>query len=573
MAVMTELSFISLLFEYRRIFHQIAARDITPGNAPPIVVCWVDVILAKLAEVIVVFAHGPSEDVKRPPLTTLQRQMEGDALRAATQLPDRWSSVVNVLSSENSSPAASRIALRLFFAVHVIGKQLRELMMSGYENELDRTNTIRIRQACITRIAMPTRAFERINYAMLLSLIATMDLFQEDEPFRPHTDATLLRYVQLVMCNNLPTTSAELIIPIELLDVPQTIFIRWGCTVPWCWSKWDDPRIAHSEIVDYTTVNWLYPISSPYTSTLLTTPTPRLQSPILKVVLNGCWAASQLLQISGTHNHSASLELWSVYSDVESSARDFVVEALTYACPEMLRKTVQALLDDRKLDFVLKLEESDPIRDDAQRMPLQDQDIMWHGDTNRSLINWDVPSFMPSPSDSLFEAQNDEGLAASGKLWSEDVIWQKTLDSPSTDLFVASGFASYILATAPRNVCDVLTCAEAWSRLCDILLLIATHHFLDVEEPLALLVCPSILQALSCLVQHANAVAVQFMISSPWTMSLCARLKDLLDHPPADESSYEFMFIMRHLSLPSSKSRLIFCRIDSVPRLLLVHTA
>ena len=138
-------SFVNLLFQYRSIFHNIAARDGGPEHARSTVVCWVDVILVRLAEAVTVLVGDPrSPNPDKPLLATLERQMEGEALRAATQLPgaliyswfigtqahrytERWSDVVNVLSSENASPAALRLAVRLLFAVHVLRPRLAKL--------------------------------------------------------------------------------------------------------------------------------------------------------------------------------------------------------------------------------------------------------------------------------------------------------------------------------------------------------------------------------------------------------------------------------------------------------------
>jgi hypothetical protein len=39
--------------------------------------------------------------------------------------------------------------------------------------------------------------------------------------------------------------------PPEGLDLAQSILVRWGETLPWCWSTWDDPRIVHVDIITY----------------------------------------------------------------------------------------------------------------------------------------------------------------------------------------------------------------------------------------------------------------------------------------------------------------------------------
>ena len=70
-----------LLFEYRVIFRTIAARQVPVGRSSCPVICWVDVVLARISSLVehpeCTFAHLPS----------LQKQKEDDMLRAATQLP------------------------------------------------------------------------------------------------------------------------------------------------------------------------------------------------------------------------------------------------------------------------------------------------------------------------------------------------------------------------------------------------------------------------------------------------------------------------------------------------------
>jgi hypothetical protein len=64
---------------------------------------------------------------------------------------------------------------------------------------------------------------------------------------------------------------------------------------------------------------------------------------------------------------------------------------------------------------------------------------------------------------------------------------------------IKAGFSHYILS-APR-VCDSLCCAEAWNYLKDTLLLILSQSFVADDEPLALIICPSICHALLQLLQ------------------------------------------------------------------------
>jgi hypothetical protein len=83
-------SFLSTLFQYRHIFHRIASRAVVPGTAAPIIICWVDVFLVKLGEIILFVAGGfCPEDADRPELLlpSLKVQREDDKLMAAAQLP------------------------------------------------------------------------------------------------------------------------------------------------------------------------------------------------------------------------------------------------------------------------------------------------------------------------------------------------------------------------------------------------------------------------------------------------------------------------------------------------------
>jgi len=74
-------SFMSLLFEYRAVFRTVAARHAPVGCSSPLVICWVDVVLARVSTLV------DHPDCFFPHLPSLQRQREDDTLRAATQLP------------------------------------------------------------------------------------------------------------------------------------------------------------------------------------------------------------------------------------------------------------------------------------------------------------------------------------------------------------------------------------------------------------------------------------------------------------------------------------------------------
>ena len=69
---------------------------------------------------------------------------------------------------------------------------------------------------------------------------------------------------------------------------------------------------------------------------------------------------------------------------------------------------------------------------------------------------------------------------------------------------VAGAFAPYILAT--KRMPAPLLCAQATDTMRDALLLVMRRHFLDSEEPLALLVAPALCAALMRLTDSSVAM-------------------------------------------------------------------
>jgi hypothetical protein len=69
-------------------------------------------------------------------------------------------------------------------------------------------------------------------------------------------------------------------------------------------------------------------------------------------------------------------------------------------------------------------------------------------------------------------------------------------------LYDLAAFSRCVLATDP--LCDALSCAEAWDYLRDVVLLTLSSRFLGDDEPLALIVCPLVCQALFRLVREGG---------------------------------------------------------------------
>lgn len=75
------------------------------------------------------------------------------------------------------------------------------------------------------------------------------------------------------------------------------------------------------------------------------------------------------------------------------------------------------------------------------------------------------------------------------------------------DIFSAS-FAHHIMATA--HFPDPLSCAEAWDLLRDTMTLIFRRHFMEMEEPIALLVVPGVCGALLRLLNTNPSTGTSF---------------------------------------------------------------
>ncbi|KAH7931143.1 hypothetical protein BV22DRAFT_1124521 [Leucogyrophana mollusca] len=274
-----------LLFQYRRLFHVIAAQGLIPGVAIPTVICWVDVILAKVGDVAAFVAGGLRvDDCQRNSTQVLKLQREDNQLRAAAQLPDKWDSVPSIISSNRASPAARRLALQLTLVRFVVHPQLEKRIELADPWAAEGVKPMELFNAAhsflqdtITRLSTDMTFSEssrhdflyeeRMACAMGLSLFAVADLVRKEQedseslaPFRPHTVNQLLRLLQCVVHPEAATSPLHGLTPLELLDVPQTILVRWGKFVPWSWTIWTDLRRAETDTIMYLTITWLHHI-------------------------------------------------------------------------------------------------------------------------------------------------------------------------------------------------------------------------------------------------------------------------------------------------------------------------
>ncbi|OSD06094.1 hypothetical protein PYCCODRAFT_1077151 [Trametes coccinea BRFM310] len=106
-------------------------------------------------------------------------------------------------------------------------------------------------------------------------------------------------------------------------------------------------------------------------------------------------------------------------------------------------------------------------------------------------------------------------------------VWRIIAEADSGDLTSAVSAAAHISSTAGKHPYDSLQYSVCWDYLRDTMLMILDHEFRGVEEPLALLVAPTISRALVALARHAPAPAKRFLASSPWTVAMVVRMRRL----------------------------------------------
>ncbi|TFY52613.1 hypothetical protein EVJ58_g9913 [Rhodofomes roseus] len=436
---------VALLFAYRQVFYVIAAREVHVGMASSAVVCWVDVVFAKLGEAITTVAAGspPSTDQSADLHASMQKQFESHLLRAATQLPSTWSALPTVLSAAHASPAACRLAMRLLYGIYVLRPYLQEINTLNSASSADSKKLIAALRCYLDRTPGATRTAsttglidadgfgtqDRVTCAMFLSLFAVClfitaltsaysdtlrvagkvtdppqdsDITNRNQvPFRPNTDAALLRHVM----DPIATVTKDVIL--EGLTLVRTDTIRTVMEKLFSYGSDLKARLEHNH-----------------------SPSARAQ-----------------LEVSGLMTDPLLRGLFDSFSSGNASP-----------------------------------------------------------DTLTSLRS---PLLLALSASSMFGHHGD----ITDQSWTDEAAWTLVLNAGvSDDLALAAAFSVYVCGTHNKCRLDALYFADGWNYLRDILLLVLTHHYLDVEEPLALLVAPSICMALTCLIASGDDRAGRYSL-------------------------------------------------------------
>ncbi|KAG1867910.1 hypothetical protein DFJ58DRAFT_742852 [Suillus subalutaceus] len=632
-------SFLNLLFQYRRLFHALAVQELTKVAVIPIIISWVDAVLARLGDVVSCVAsamHDRYFDDELP--EALKKRREEDNLRAAAQLPDRWDSVPSILMSEKASPAAKRLALRLLVSRYVLQPQLAlhprvvdtpldDSMVSllPYLTDFMQHTVVQLSECSPLHAQHQYMFQERMNCAMLLSLFSLVDFTtstkdtETDVPFRPYTLATVMRLLRFVMLVDNTLSAQTVVSPCQDLDAPRVVLILWRHFVPWTWRLLTECNASDSETIIFLTTTWLHCAfdSDPQTtiSTLATltgdehgkymicaylayfsrllvylssAPRPRnLTTTQTDVLLKICryfvhWSDSDLLGIRKSSDCCRYLTLLFVYLscvDNGHDASDYVTHAMARMQPRSLRdgwkQAIQELptfcdeLEKSMSNTRMQLLEDKPDKNHIRRakqfldfltitcfsnVQISDQKLMieFLEATMKSLRRESAEKQLQDLSTSFLSCltafqRGKPGIRVCDAPLLSDVesIWQVAMDNTAT-----AAFALHIILS--RRLPDSLTQSEAWDYLRNVLLMIGSQDYFGDESPLALIVNPTICDALSQLLRHADEHTAVVMQSSPWTshlQSVLQRIQHSDDCPDLDGYS---SWLKKKISKPAA---------------------
>ncbi|RDB28824.1 hypothetical protein Hypma_015376 [Hypsizygus marmoreus] len=691
-ADLVDVSFLSVLFDHRKVAQNMAARATTPGTTSSTIICWVDVLLAKLSVFAMAVANGFSPPSLAVSSDYMRAQRDEDCIWAASQLPEKWKAMIGVPASNQASPAARRLAMRLLFAAYVMGPQLseRKFWISSETRPADIMDSMlsSLHQKQYNGLSMSPSTVEydndeRANYAMLVSLYSASQVSQRvsqvdrvQSPLRTWSLGSFLNIIQVVLHGSTARYSIhDKSLPYEHLDLAQTILVRWGEFVPWCWDTWDDQRIANVECITDLTSTWLYHMNTPFcvsiysenlpafkvpiedrfgsdnarfrlailqmlqqiTLQLSTPQTPKdFHLPLAIVVHKACLLVIQFLRSTSENLQHGVDPLASAFcrclvilfctlreTEEEIKVKDLALEGLTLVGPQVIHSVLQDTRQNNGLQLATQFDDavvrtsralSTPSPMEAvlaAKLNLEFFSIVWHSNTKDFVTCGATSSFLrtvldvlgrqiqekpekrtlPILRDTLLTAisvMSRHSTFQAGYAIRGDIVWDLARQAGCCDFVAASGFAHYI--SMIDQIFAPLQYVEAWDYLRDVLLLICSGRLAEEDEALALLVCPMLCLALLKILQ-IDLPSSRFILSSPWTVSLCTQLLALTnkENPPIsrfmvalrlrlervgkailDQISQKLQGTVVPVDGPHMESQLVYCYAPTGSRLVLV---
>ncbi|KAI5122561.1 hypothetical protein M0805_004780 [Coniferiporia weirii] len=269
-----DFSFISVLIDLRQKFIMSALEEVDLDHEDQTIICWIDIFFTYFTDIVSIVAGGQRKagNLASSIPKSLQKQKQEESLRVACQLPQMGDRLPDILQSQHASPAVKRLSLAVLFAAFVVRPDIEDCD-PWLESRIGPCQILRCMQALLGEFIVQARSISlsgndpvscelRTAYAMLIALYASTESSiriprkdrtdEQGSYFKPHTMASLLELMHLIL---FPVGSADAFI-FEGLDDPQNILLQWGCTVPWAWAKWDDPRVLQFEAATKLAANW-----------------------------------------------------------------------------------------------------------------------------------------------------------------------------------------------------------------------------------------------------------------------------------------------------------------------------
>ncbi|KAI6133999.1 hypothetical protein EV401DRAFT_2172234 [Pisolithus croceorrhizus] len=624
-------SFLKLLFQYRRFFRAIAAKDLRPGFAVPTTVCWVDIILAKLGDLSALvatdFHTSPSDESFTNVFAVRQQE---DRLKAAMQLPgistvsrmqslltqqkDNWDMLSSLLTSDRASPAAKRPrSLPTALTEHIlfIDRQTPEPVViagQGYWLLVEQ---------------------DRLVHAMVLTLLAVTSMSMQIDteahsvpPFRPRTNSAIIRSLNFIVDKD-DFTPPIIFCPLEELNVASSLLVRLSVVPLWCLGVWTECQSFRADIFIHlaTTYLRLHGGESSVFGTVLSNQDSGFHSQYQHVVMTFLGARIQVFEL---------LKRCTTVLSTDSPPTDslpFVIDVLRNTCLLVRRSLIAGRCGSRysigycKALLVLALQlcrmEQSTI---VNNLIIQNLSLMrdsyvcegWkliRGDSSipiQTIIDEAVAAAgvslaqIPVEQDRLLQVQQlmqllsiivskgiddledqsvvciAESVGYNNSESSQvlDVEMMRHIGSETRDLVVASAVSVYIMSAPLLESSWYL---GAWEYLSDTLLLIESHFYEPEDELLALAVGPTICDALLFLVNHVGKHTMSYIRASPKTKALCKTLQYSVICESGRSLERVLNAEQQESHGPAAKSRwnlgyqVVLCEYRSAMRLALVH--
>lgn len=124
--------------------------------------------------------------------------------------------------------------------------------------------------------------------------------------------------------------------------------------------------------------------------------------------------------------------------------------------------------------------------------------------------------------------------------YSDEDIWTLAIHAGSPNVKTIAALSQYVVATG--QLCGPLLFHEAWDYLLSTLTAIIEREVPEAEEPLSILLSPTLCYGLHSLFNLSSGSARNCALASPWTLSMKIALQVLLE---GDVSTHSYLEILK----------------------------